>query len=321
MNKILITGGSGFIGTHLIQELQYSDIEIINIDIQKPILEEHLKYWKSCDILDKDKLLGIIADFKPDWLVHLAADGSVSGKTIEEYQQNTIGTKNILEIIQQVNTTKKVVITSSQVVCKLGQIPAHDTDFSPEYAYAESKVLTEIYTREANLDCCWTIIRPTYIWGPYHPRNSKDLFYSIKKRWYLYPGKKTIIRSYGYVKNVAKQIKKILEIENELVDKQVFYVGDSPIDYYEWVNLFSVKLTGKPVRTIPKQILYLIALLGEGISFFLSKPFLMNLYRYKNMTSDNYTPMKKTQDILNVKGIEMEVAVDETVRWIELESK
>jgi nucleoside-diphosphate-sugar epimerase len=320
MKKILITGGSGFIGTHLINELEKLHVPILNIDINPPILENHLKYWRECDILDRDQLQQIMIEFQPIWCVHLAADGSVSGKSLDDYEENTVGTQNLLECIKNINSIKKVIITSSQVVCKLGHIPLNDLDFSPEYAYAESKVLTEKYTREANLKCCWTIIRPTYIWGPYHPRNSKDLFYSIKKRWYLFPGKSPIIRSYGYVKNVAKQIVMILEIQDYLVDKKVLYVGDKPINYFEWVNLFSLNLTGKRVRIVPRKILYLVALIGEGIGKITSKAFLMNMYRYRNMTMNNWTPMDKTFELLGYFEDNLENNIEETTRWLNMDN-
>ena len=48
--KILVTGGSGFIGTNLIEELSINNYDILNLDIQKPKIHEHTLNWKYCDI-------------------------------------------------------------------------------------------------------------------------------------------------------------------------------------------------------------------------------------------------------------------------------
>lgn len=51
MKKILITGGSGFIGTNLIELLSKSkNYEILNVDFQPPKKENHKLYWKNLDI-------------------------------------------------------------------------------------------------------------------------------------------------------------------------------------------------------------------------------------------------------------------------------
>lgn len=315
--NVLVTGGSGFIGTHLITDLIEYKYNILNIDIAKPNLRNHEIYWKKLNILSKKELLEIIIDFKPNVLIHLAANGGVSGKSLEnDYKENTIGTLNVLEAIKSSSSIERVIITSSQVVCKIGHIPKNDTDFSPIIPYDHSKVLTEQYTRKANLNCTWTIIRPTYIWGPHHPRNAHDLFLSIKKGWYLYPGKRPIQRSYGYVKNVTWQILGIINMDKKIVNKQVFYVGDMPINYYDWVNAFSLQLTKKKIRTIPKFILKLMALVGDFLSLFSKKPFLINSYRYRNMTEENITPMEKTFNALGLPLITIQQGISETVEWL-----
>ncbi len=50
--KILCTGGSGFIGTHLIDRFLDKRNEFINIDIAEPKKESHNRYWYECNILD-----------------------------------------------------------------------------------------------------------------------------------------------------------------------------------------------------------------------------------------------------------------------------
>jgi nucleoside-diphosphate-sugar epimerase len=67
MKRILITGGSGFIGTNLIEGYINENYEILNIDKVVPIVNDHLKYWKAIDILDLDLLAEALNTFKPGW--------------------------------------------------------------------------------------------------------------------------------------------------------------------------------------------------------------------------------------------------------------
>lgn len=52
--RVLVTGGSGFIGTNLIEYLMnIPDVQIMNIDKQRPKIENQLSYWKNIDILTR----------------------------------------------------------------------------------------------------------------------------------------------------------------------------------------------------------------------------------------------------------------------------
>ena len=53
--KLIITGGSGFIGTNAVEHFS-KHFEVINIDHQKPQIEEHMKYWRNVELLDYHSL-------------------------------------------------------------------------------------------------------------------------------------------------------------------------------------------------------------------------------------------------------------------------
>ena len=55
MARLLVTGGSGFIGTHLVERLRQAH-EIVNVDRQPPKLAEHRSYWRQLDIKDAPAL-------------------------------------------------------------------------------------------------------------------------------------------------------------------------------------------------------------------------------------------------------------------------
>ena len=118
--RILVTGGSGFIGTNFIEILKNKDIEILNIDIKPPRIKEHNQYWKKVNILDRNNLLNSFNDFKPELVIHLAARTDLDGKTVEDYKSNTVGVSKNIEAVKYCKSVKITIFTSSMLVCKVG---------------------------------------------------------------------------------------------------------------------------------------------------------------------------------------------------------
>lgn len=180
------------------------------------------------------------------------------------------------------------------LVCRLGYIPKHNEDYTPDTLYGESKVATEKLTRASALDCKWIIIRPTTVWGPWHLRMRDEFFRVLKKGYYFHPGGRSCLRSYGYVGNVVHQIKSLLSAPADQVHKKTFYVGDAPILLRDFVDGFSRRLCGKRVPTLPILLFRLLAQTGDlAIKLGWQNPPL-NSYRLSNMTQDNIIDMSAT---------------------------
>jgi GlcNAc-P-P-Und epimerase len=318
--RILITGGSGFIGTNLVEKLASTGKHtILNIDNVKPKMASHNQYWRECDILDASTVDRIFNSFKPEAVVHLAARTDTDPRnTLDDYVLNTRGSENILNAIKNCRETQRAVITSTQFVHQYKGMPQHDEDFAPHTIYGESKVIMEKMTRSANLACTWTIIRPTNIWGPWHLRYPFEFWKVLSKGFYIHPGRKPVVRSYGYVGNVVAQIIAILESPREKVNTKVFYVGDPSIDIYYWVNGFSLGQTGKNVRVVPRFIVRTLAIVGD-IFFLLRLKFPITSSRYRSMTNSNTAPMESTIEALGMPPYSLEKGIEETVEWMKRE--
>ena len=147
----LVTGGAGFIGSHLVDLLIEKKFKVIVIDdlsngnrknIQKHILKKKIIFLKK-NICDK----GInLKKFKLDYVFHLAAQGSIVpsiDKPIKYIENNFNGTLNLLEKIRKIKI-KKIVYAASSSCYGIAKTPTKETDpINTEYPYAFSKWIAE----------------------------------------------------------------------------------------------------------------------------------------------------------------------------------
>jgi GlcNAc-P-P-Und epimerase len=313
--SVLVTGGSGFIGMNLVNRLLAEGQRVINLDKAPPAKGEHRAYWTPVDILDAGSLLAAIDAAQATVVIHLAARADSQGKQLAGYSENINGVANVLAALKKLPTIRRFVATSTQFVVGPGPLPAHDLDFRPHTVYGESKVIGEQLVRKAELACTWTIIRPTNIWGPWHPRYSHEFWRVLKRGLYVHPGNIPVIRSYGYVENVVDQILKIITAPPAVVDRRVFYVGDPPLNVLDWVNAFSRALRGREVRVIPRVLFRGIVFAGDLSNLFgLRIPITSS--RFRSMTEDYLTPMAATFEALGPPQISLSEGVERTVRWL-----
>ena len=316
--KLLITGGSGFIGTNAIDAFTANGASILNFSLHSPLKPEHKQYWMQGDIMDPTSLKAAFEKFQPDHVLHLAARAECDeNTTVEEgYKVNTEGTQNVLDAIGATPSVQRVIITSSQFVCGPGPLPKNDSDYFPATVYGESKAISEKLTRAANLPVTWTIVRPTNIWGPWHMRYRREFWRVVERGLYVHPGRQPVIRCYGYVGNVVDQIRKIFDAPRELVHGKTVYVGDRPTKLFDWVNGFSKALAGRPVRVVPRWIMRALAAAGDIPTRLTGKPFLINSSRLRSMTTDYDTPIDETFKLLGENRYTLEEGISQTVEWL-----
>lgn len=316
--KVLITGGSGFIGTNLIQSYLDQGVDVINLDWNPPLDKEHTPYWREVNLMDAAGLTEVFGAYQPTHVVHLAARTDTDiyelDGDLNEYIQNTQGTQHVLDAIRATPSVQRAIITSSMFVCEAGYLPRHDRDYRPFTLYGVSKKLTEDYTRAADLSCCWTIIRPQTIWGPWSLRYRDVMFKVMSQGLYFHPSKRNVRRAYGYVGNVVWQIQQILQAPEATVHEQVFYVGDLPIDLRAWVEQISLELTGKPVRLLPTALVRGIALTGDLLKR-ANVRFPLTSTRFNSMTQDYLAPIEKTYEVFGTPPYTTEAGVKEMIAW------
>lgn len=141
--KIIVTGGSGFLGSHMIPALQKAGHEVVNIDIREPKYVE--VHTIIADILDKQKMLEVISD--ADAVLHLA--GLIeAGESVKDPQKfidtNITGTLNVLEAMRTNNINIILFSSSAAIYGEPKHIPITEDDPTmPINPYGMTKLAME----------------------------------------------------------------------------------------------------------------------------------------------------------------------------------
>ena len=149
---ILVTGGAGFIGSHLLESLvNYCDDEIVCIDSltyasdKNNIPSKVLLY--PYDISNKDEVSEVFSAYKPNYVFHLAAESHVDN-SIEDcspfIQSNIIGTVNLLNASLEYGVEKFMHISTDEVYGSIedGSF-TEDTIYNPRNPYSASKASSD----------------------------------------------------------------------------------------------------------------------------------------------------------------------------------
>ncbi|HZX93772.1 MAG TPA: NAD-dependent epimerase/dehydratase family protein [Myxococcales bacterium] len=157
MKRILVTGGAGFIGSHLVKALIDRGDEVTIVDNFDPFYPERLKRrgldprarLEQEDIRDQEAMHRVFGEAKPEVVVHLAALAGVrpSLERPGAYMDvNVRGTACVLEAARAAGTRRFVLGSSSSVYGAHAQAPFRESARidSPESPYAASKVASEV---------------------------------------------------------------------------------------------------------------------------------------------------------------------------------
>ncbi|MBO6526344.1 NAD(P)-dependent oxidoreductase [Erythrobacter sp.] len=314
--RVLVTGSSGLIGRWTCDLLHHEGHDVMGIDFRpKPPATADWAF-SLCDLLDRKALIRLVSGYAPTHVLHLAARTDLDGSTIEDYAVNVQGMSNLLAAVANTPTIVRAVYTSSQLVCKVGHVPASDDEYLPNTVYGKSKVETERLVREANGGgVIWSLARPTTVWGPHMSDHYKSLITHIEKGRYFHSGRGALYKSYSYVGNIAYQYMRLLEANNAEVNGKVFYLADyEPLSLRDYVNTLSRELGVRQPITIPLALARLLAAVGDAIGA-LGLRFPYNSFRLNNIRTEYVFDMSLTKSVCGPLPFEFEDGVKATVAW------
>ena len=313
--KILVTGGCGFIGTNLIHHLlSIPGLQVLNVDKRPAKTTEVQNVTTTCDICDKDELFAIVQKFNPDYIIHLAARTDLDGATLQDYDANITGVENVLTAAASLGSLKKILITSSMLVCGPGYAPKDQFDYAPTTVYGQSKVQTENIVWANKPTCDWAILRPTSIWGPWFEAPYKNFFDMVMAHKYFHIGRKSCTKTYGYIGNTVYQIMQILSSPTPDEQNKVFYLGDAPTNIEQWADEIANEL-GYKVHRCPYALLKLAAWGGDVLKL-LGVHFPMTSFRLRNMTTNNVVDLTSTNKLAPNPPFSRIEGVKITLNWM-----
>ncbi|MCL5779527.1 MAG: GDP-mannose 4,6-dehydratase [Firmicutes bacterium] len=245
--KIMVTGGAGFIGSHLVDKLLDAECEVLCLDdfndyynpaLKRQNVQQHLANpayrLVEGDIRDKEAK-ELIKEWMPEVIVHLAARAGVrpSLSQVELYQTtNVAGTLNLLEAAREAGVKKFIFGSSSSVYGLNKKVPFSETDplLKPASPYAATKIAGEAlcHTYAHLYDIHIVALRFFTVYGP---RQRPDL--AIRKfAERMLQGEEIVLfgdgssaRDYTYIDDIIRGV--IAAIEYEGDKYEIFNLGNS----------------------------------------------------------------------------------------------
>ncbi len=276
MSKILVTGGAGFIGSHLCERLLKENYEVVCLenfnDFYNPKIKEDnitdlLKYENFIlvrgDILDVKLLEKIFAENKIDKIIHLAAIAGVRPSLVAptKYIEVDIkGTVNLLEVAKKYKIEQFIFGSSSSVYGINSKIPFSEEDrvdlqISP---YATAKRSGELYcaTYHHLYGIPITILRFFTVYGPrQRPDMAIHKFTKLMRQGKPIPvfGNGESKRDYTYISDAVEGIVKSID---RIYNFEIFNIGNSEtVKLRELIEIIADKLNVNPkIEQLPEQL-------------------------------------------------------------------
>lgn len=319
MSVVLVTGGSGFIGTSVVEYHCALGDDVCNVDIAAPRNPQFGARWVNTDIRDREALAGVMQRTQPDLVYHLAARTDLDGKSLAEYDSNTLGVVNLIAALAAApRPVRRIIFASTRFVCPIGYTPKDEYDYRPDTYYGESKVAGEKLVRERAADVGhWTIVRPTSIWGPWFGTPFREFFQAIRRGVYVHPMNKEVFKSLGYVGNTVVQLHRLTTAQVSLVDRRMFYVADyDAVEIGIFADHIRDAFGARRVCRVPMAILHLMALAGDGSRYLGITHPPLTTYRLGNITTNALYDMSPLKGVVGELPYSLQDGIERTVRWM-----
>ena len=231
--KILVTGGAGFIGSHLVEELLSNEHEILIFDNCLTGKKENLEITGNFTFINDDfgseNSLEVIEKFDPDICFHLAAQSSVVVSVENpalDFEHNILQPIKLIHVLLKSNC-KKLVFTSSggTIFGEPSVIPTAEEDYADEpespYGVAKKRLNELIKIMLKNSSMKYSILNLSNVYGPRQDPHGEAGVVSIFANKYLKNEEPTIYgdgeqtRDYIYVKDVVSALIKASKIEDD----------------------------------------------------------------------------------------------------------
>ncbi len=318
--NILITGGTGFIGRSLINQLSQGKHKIKVISRSK----DAAKLWdtskvevSAADITQPESLPGLFSGIEV--IYHLAGKLGEAGVPEQVYRQlHYEGTKNVLQQAIKADGLKRFIHCSSAGV----QGPISDPPADESYPYAPSNIYEQTKTEAEKLVLEYhkkhglpaIILRPEFVYGP-GDTHVLGLFSAIKKGMFVIFGKGNSLLHPTYIEDTSQALLRCLLVNNQW--GEVFIIGgERPVTVKELAYTIAQALGVKKPFSVPYWLGYSGAVLLEALGTCLRFDPPLNRTRLKFFTENRAFDIKKARDKLGYNPkTSFEQGVKHTIDW------
>lgn len=233
---ILVTGGAGFIGSHIVDELINNSYNVIVADNLSTGRMENINnsaIFYNIDIKDKTRLETLFINNKIKYIIHLAAQASVGYSMkypICDANENIISSLNLIELAKKYNIKKLIVSSTAAVYGEPQYLPIDENhNANPSSYYGLSKLTMEKYIKLSNID--YIIFRFSNVYGPRQIPEGEAGVVSIFMDYFINNNEINIFgdgnqtRDFIYVKDIAKIL--FLCIKNDNMTKEIINISSN----------------------------------------------------------------------------------------------
>jgi len=317
--RVLITGGSGFIGTNLVELFASRGDEVLNFDVAGPRKSAHHSVWHPGDLLDGARLRSLVRDFAPEVVLHMGARTDLDGRSVEDYAANTVGVGNLIDALEDATSLRRVIFASSRLVCRIGYAPRDEFDYCPTTPYGESKVIGEKLVRDAmpRLPCPSLIVRPTSIWGPWFDEPYRTFFLTIARGHYVHPGSTRILKSFGFIGNTVHELERLIGASADAAAGRTFYLADyPPVDVAVMAGTIQRALGVAPIKTVGSGVLRPVAWIGDCLKALGWRNPPLTSFRLDNLLTPMVHDLEPLEGLVGALPYSLEEGVRMTVDWL-----
>lgn len=323
--SILITGASGFVGSHLVDEALQRGMEVwaaVRPSSSRRYLQDERIHFIELDFSSEERLVQQLEGHAFDYVVH-AAGVTKCVHPDDFHRVNTEGTKHLVNAILKLKMPiKRFIYISTLGVFgaireqkPFTEINEHDNPL-PNTAYGKSKLEAERYLDSIGNDFPYIILRPTGIYGP----REKDYFLMVKsiaRHLDFAAGFSRQDITFVYILDVVQAV--FLAIDRGMSGRKYFLTDGGVYQSDTFSDLIRQEL-GNPwcVRLkAPLWLLRIITACGELVGRKTGKPIALNNDKYNILRQRNWRcNIEPTMDELGYHPhYKLEQGVKETVKW------